>query len=291
MSLVVVTPGAQSLLQDLGRPGYGELGVGEGGAADRASARRANRLVGNPEGAVVVESLLGGLHVIAETDTVVAVTGAPAEVTVAGRPAPLDEAVTVPAGSAVQVGRPVAGLRTYLAVAGGIETPLVLGSGAASPAAGTGPAPLAAGDRLAVGPATGEAAHGQVGGLRGSWGRERPVRVVMGPRDDWFTPAARSTFTRTTWTATSDLDRVGVRLEGPALERARDGELLSEGTVRGAVQVPPNGQPVVFLADYPTTGGYPVIAVVLDEDVDIMAQLRPGDRVRFTAVTPPFPAG
>lgn len=284
----VLAVGPQVLVEDRGRPGYGHLGITTSGALDRAALALANRLVGNTPDAAGLEILMGGLALRATSDLLVAVTGAPAPLKVDDRPVALYEPVLMRAGQVLGLGQPVQGLRSYLAVVGGIDAEPMLGSRSSDPTTGLGPAPVATGDTLPVGePAASEPAT--VDGLIGSgidFDSDAPVelRVVLGPRDDWFTDDSVRGFLTTEWAMTSDLDRVGVRLEGAALERAVDGELPSEGIVRGAIQVPSAGQPLVFLADHPTTGGYPVIAVMVDADVDKLAQARPGQRLRFRPV-------
>ena len=178
---------------------------------------------------------------------------------------------------------PPRGLRSYLAMRGGIDVPAVLGSRSTDTLSGLGPAPLRAGDRLAVGSLAGEEPFVDIAAVGAP--AERPVlRVLPGPRRDWLAPEAWAELGRAEWTVSTDSDRVGVRLAGPRLARARDDELPSEGLVPGAVQVPPDGAPVLFLADHPVTGGYPVLAVVVTADLGAAAQLRPGDVVRFRAV-------
>lgn len=305
--LVVVSTGMQCTVQDLGRPGLASLGVSAAGAMDRASLRRANRLAGNPEAAAALEALFGGLALRAASDQVLAVTGARVPLSIARsetarseggtdddaptpssvRHAPLDAPFALLAGETLTVGAPTAGLRTYIAVRGGLDVPEALGSRSTDTLSGIGPEPLRAGSRLGVLPTRGA----QIVGLP----EEPPrlpegtavLRVVPGPRQDWFTSASREAFYAEEWTVTPQSNRVGLRLSGPELERERQGELKSEGTVLGSVQVPPNGQPVLFLADHPVTGGYPVIGVVLDADLDRAGQLPPGARVRFAPVDPP----
>jgi biotin-dependent carboxylase-like uncharacterized protein len=186
----------------------------------------------------------------------------------------------VPAGSTVVLGRPTAGLRAYLAVRGGISVPEVLGSRSTDLLSGIGPPVLAAGDRLPIGTLTEGFPTLDLAPVAA-----RPSLPVLtarrGPRDDWFAPAALADLTGRPWTVSPDSNRIALRLSGPALKRAVDRELPSEGLLRGAIQVPPNGQPVLFLADHPVTGGYPVIAVVDAAGVDLAAQARPGELVRF----------
>ncbi|HVU92654.1 MAG TPA: biotin-dependent carboxyltransferase family protein [Jatrophihabitans sp.] len=266
----IVAPGPLATVQDAGRPGYAALGVPRSGAFDRAALALANRLVGNGEDAAGVEITYGGLRVRCLVPLTVALTGAPCP----GAP-DWGTPVTLPAGAEVRLGPPPAGVRSYLAVRGGIAVPPVLGSRSTDTLSGLGPALLAAGDRLPVGvPA------GPVSGASAA-GRSAPERLpaVFGPRDDWFAPSARELLGSAQWVVRAESDRVGIRLAGPALERVRPGELPSEPVLPGAVQVPPDGRPIVFGPDAPVTGGYPVIAVV--PDVSLLAQLRPGDVVRF----------
>jgi biotin-dependent carboxylase-like uncharacterized protein len=280
--LTVLAPGPLATIQDGGRPGWASIGVTRSGAADRASAALANRLVGNDPTAAVIEATAGGLRVRAERTLLVAVTGAPAPLDVDGTPAPLDAPLTLRPGAVLTLGMPAIGLRSYLAVRGGIDAHPVLGSRSTDSLSGLGPPPLKDGDRLPIGTlAAGEPIVDVAAVARP---QPRPVlRVLPGPRRDWFEPAAWAALTTEDWTVTADSDRVGLRLNGPLLGRERDGELPSEGLVPGALQVPPDGAPVLFLADHPVTGGYPVLAVVVTADLPAAAQLRPGDLVRFRA--------
>ncbi|WP_331779875.1 5-oxoprolinase/urea amidolyase family protein [Kocuria flava] len=281
--LVVDEPGLQSLVEDRGRPGSAALGVSPSGALDDVAAAAANRLVGNPADAAVLENLLGRLRLSASGDQVVAVTGAPAPLEVPGvagwAPEP-GVPFALRDGEQLVVGPVAAGARVYVAVRGGIAVAPVLGSRSTDVLAGLGPAPLAAGDLLPVGPDPGTAVQEPVP-VPGP-PREPVLRVVPGPREDWFTPASREAFFDQEWELSPDSDRVGARLRGTPLERARTGELPSEGAVPGSVQVPPSGTPVVFLRDHPTTGGYPVLGTVHPEDLSLLAQLPPGARLRFT---------
>jgi biotin-dependent carboxylase-like uncharacterized protein len=278
--LTVLTPGPLATVQDDGRPGWASIGVTRSGAADREAAALAGRLVGNGPAAAGIEVTAGGLRVRAGRTLLVAVTGAPAPVTVDGRPAPFAAPLTLRPDQVLGLGVPPVGLRSYLAVRGGIDVPPVLGSRSTDTLSGLGPAPLRAGDELPVGDLLGEEPFVDVAPVRAP--SSRPVlRVLPGPRRDWLAPAAWTSLTGEGWTVTSDSDRVGLRLDGPRLERARQEELPSEGLVPGAVQVPPDGAPVLFLADHPVTGGYPVLAVVAAADLPAVAQLRPGDVVRF----------
>ncbi len=278
MTLTIERTGPLALLQDLGRPGYTHLGVSPSGAADRGAHRLANRLVGNPEEAVTVEVTLGGLAVRATALTVVAVTGAITTVRLDDRPSCSHCTLTLRPGSRLSIDTPSSGLRSYLAVRGGLLAPATLGSCARDVLSGLGPEPLRAGDELQVGPPLRPLPDTDSAPPRPD---DAALRLLPGPRLDWFDDAAWGLLVGSSWTVRPELDRVAVRLDGPALTRVETRELPSEGLVRGAVQVPASGQPLVFLADHPVTGGYPVVAVVDERSCDRAAQLRPGDRVRF----------
>ncbi len=280
-TLTVVDAGPQTTVQDRGRPGWAHLGVPRAGALDRPAADLANRLVGNEPSAAVLETTLGGVAFDVSEPTLFVVTGADCVVTVADRAVAFAEPVLAPAGARVRVGRATRGVRSYVAVAGGLAVDAVLGSRSTDTLAHVGPAVLRAGDVLPLGEPGGPPAGVDVGPVRG-YLRPAVLRVEPGPRADWFRDAALTALTGSTYAVSGDSNRVGLRLEGPALERSREDELPSEGIVLGAVQVPASGQPLVFLNDHPTTGGYPVIAVVDPDDLWQCAQLRPGDRVRFT---------
>lgn len=279
----VLAPGPYATVQDLGRPGYAHLGVPCSGAADAESLQLANRLVGNPEGAAGIELTFGGARLAFRSGAWVAVTGAPCPLS-AGTPGVAAGPGTpfwVPAGAELRFGMPSWGLRTYLAVRGGIAVAPVLGSRSTDSLSGLGPEPLRAGTLLPVG---GAERHASISADLAPPRDPRPavLRVLAGPRDDWFAPDAIATLCARPYTVSQDSNRVGVRLCGARLPRAREGELPSEGMVTGAVQVPPSGEPIVFLADHPPTGGYPVIAVVREADLAVAAQVRPGERVCFT---------
>lgn len=278
----VLATGPYASIQDLGRPGLAHLGVARSGAADRRSLRLANRLVGNGDDAAAVEVLAGGLVLRCLEAALVAVTGAPVPLRIDRRPVAGEAAVYVGAGQVLRLGPPVHGLRSYVAVAGGITVPPVLGSRSTDSMSGLGPPPLGAGQQLPVGGARGLATSVEAPSLA------RPSVVTLrcrpGPRDDWFAVATTATFLAATWQVGTDADRVGVRLEGPRLPYDRDAQLSSEGMPHGAVQVPAAGLPIVFLADHGTVGGYPVIAVVAEADLDLLAQAVPGMPVRFARV-------
>jgi KipI family sensor histidine kinase inhibitor len=299
--LRVVSPGLQSLLQDLGRHGHSALGVSAAGALDRASLRRANRLVGNRSSAAAIESVAGGLRVQAVGDQVLAVAGAPSALTIdspsdagsdsgAGKPArqrtvPMATPFALLDGETLTLGAPEAGFRSYLAVRGGVDAAPVLGSRSTDTMSGIGPAPLAAGQLLASGDVT---ESGVVGSpeLQPDFPGDgvTVLDIVLGPRADWFDQSAIDSLCGQDWVVKPQSNRVGMRLDGTPLLRSRQGELPSEGTVAGAIQVPPEGLPVLFLADHPITGGYPVIGVVVDHQLDLAAQVPIGGSIRFRIV-------
>ena len=296
--LRVLSPGLQSLIQDLGRPGHTGLGVGAAGALDRSSLRRANRLVGNSPSAAAVEAVAGGLEVQAVGDQILAVTGAAAELTAmrpAGDPDDADaclkrnialaEPFVLRNGEVLTIGPRRRGFRSYLAVRGGVEAEQVLGSRSTDTLSGLGPAPLAAGIFIHAGEAT-ESRVVSNPEVQPDFPGEgvTVLDVVPGPREDWFDAAAVASFYHQEWEVTPRSNRIGMRLTGQALARSRQGELASEGTVAGALQVPPEGMPVLFLADHPVSGGYPVIGVVVDHQLDLAGQVPIGGRIRFRRV-------
>ncbi|WP_258067149.1 urea amidolyase family protein [Arthrobacter sp. GMC3] len=304
--LRVLAPGMQTTVQDLGRAGFAGLGVTGSGALDRAALRRANRMVGNAgsavtqgaSGAAGLETVVGGMSLQAVGSHVVAVTGGAVTLSVSRvsgqlRGVPTDVPFLLCDGESLMVHAApgVPGFRSYLAVRGGLDVPAVLGSRATDLLSGTGPAQIAAGDFLPVAPAP----PGSVVGFPEP-GPPVPDAVtvlhfVPGPRADWFTTTSQAAFTEQRWSVGAQSNRIGLRLEGTPLQRelpgeasAADSELPSEGMGDGAIQVPPSGLPVLFLADHPVTGGYPVIGVVVRADLDKAAQLAPGQAVTFRAL-------
>lgn len=280
-SLTVTAVGPLALLEDRGRSGLAHLGVGRSGAADRTSYDLANRLVGNRPGAACIEATLGGLEVELDALALVAVTGAPVPVRCGDRMQAPNTSFWVPARTPLVLGRPSRGLRSYLAVRGGLLAPPVLGSVSWDTMAQLGTPPLQPGASLAVGreeaepPATDTAPVATVGAGR------LDLPLVLGPRDDWFTDQALDLLGSADFTVSPETDRIGARLLGPDLPRRVTGELASEGVVLGALQVPTSGRPTIFLADHPVTGGYPVIGVVPRPALDLASQAAPGDVIRF----------
>jgi KipI family sensor histidine kinase inhibitor len=297
----IAAPGMLTLLQDLGRPGHASMGVSSSGALDPVSLRAANRLVGNDSGTACLEMTFGGLTLTARGPQVLSVTGAGVPLTVTDsdgtrRSVAFGTAFALDSGSSLAVGSPRVGLRSYLAVRGGFAVEPILGSLSTDVLAGLGPEPVVAGAVLPI--------RSVERGLRAvEVGRVAPVAltgtptdadtpdtdvvvldVVPGPRTDWFTVEAVASLAAQTWSVSSRSNRVGLRLEGEAITRSPESvnaELPSEGTVSGAIQIPPNGQPVLFLADHPLTGGYPVIGAVATHHLPLAGQLPPGTQLRF----------
>jgi len=279
--LIVEHVGVLALLEDRGRSGLAHLGVGRSGAADRASCDLANRLVGNRPDAACIEATLGRLAFRVETSVLVAVTGAPVAIRCGDREQAVNASFTARAGDTVTLGAPTAGLRTYVAVRGGIVGQEVLGSMSWDTMAQLGTPPLQAGDVLDIADEAGDWPAIDFAPVAAMDTLSFVLPLLLGPRDDWFTAQALDRLATHRFTVSSDADRVGIRLDGPELPRLRSGELASEGVVRGALQVPTRGRPTLFLADGPVTGGYPVIGVVPQWGVNRAAQAVPGTRIGF----------
>ena len=281
-ALEVLATGPLALIQDLGRPGLAALGVGASGAADRGSFRLGARLLAQDYTAAGVEVTFGGLEVRARGDVMLALTGAPAPATIGDTEVAHLRPFVLRDGHTLRLGAPPVGLRTYVSVRGGLDVPAVLGSRSTDVLSGVGPHPLQVGDLLPVGPPPPEFPNVDLAPVRPLTSGPLTLRALLGPRADWLADPERLAETR--WTVSSRSDRVGIRLEGQPLQRHAsrvDEELPSEGVVRGSIQVPAGGEPVLFLADHPVTGGYPVAAVVKDADLDLAAQAVPGQTVRI----------
>ncbi|KKF03533.1 5-oxoprolinase/urea amidolyase family protein [Mycolicibacterium obuense] len=289
VTLEILQPGPLALVEDLGRPGLSHLGVTRSGAADRRSHTLANRLVANPDDRATVEVTLGGFTArVCGGDVTVAVTGADTDPAVNAIPFGTNSVHHVRAGETISLGPARTGLRSYLAVRGGFDVDPVLGSRSYDVLSSIGPRPLASGDVLRVGKHTDEFPELDQAPVAALDDDVIELRVVPGPRDDWFLDP--DVLVRTNWQVTDRSDRVGGRLVGMPLEyRWPDRQLPSEGAMRGSIQVPPNGFPVILGPDHPVTGGYPVIGVVVDDDVDAIAQARPGQTVRLHWARPRAP--
>jgi antagonist of KipI len=284
----VLVPGLLTTVQDLGRSGLGAFGVPVGGAADAHALRLGNLLLGNDEGAAALEATLVGPELLFEEAALVVLAGAPFGAQLDGAPLPAWEAVSVPAGGRLAVGRAFSGVRGYVCVRGGLDVPSVLGSRATDVATGFGGLdgrPLRAGDRLSLGPARGGARGRRVDAAAARWsGPRRRLRVTPGPQEEWFGEDALSAFVSRSFRVSASSSRTGVRLEGePFAAPARS--LVTEGVVAGAIQVPPAGLPIALLVEHPSTGGYPKIGSVISADLSALAQLRPGEEVRFARVS------
>lgn len=289
-ALTVVRPGLLTTVQDLGRWGHQSVGVPVSGAMDTYSLRLANGLVGNPEGAAALEITLLGPALRAHTPLVVAVAGATFDLEVDNRPVPHGASVEMAAGSVLRFLGRRAGARAYLAVAGGIETPAVLGSRAThvvSHMGGVDGRALIAGDVVPVAvPATRPVHRATRSPLPLMDGPgPRRLRVLLGPQDEWFTVSSVDALLGGTFSVSPKSDRMGFRLDGPTLSTKRPGELVSEPVAFGAIQVPSSGAPILLMADRQTAGGYPKIATVIAADLPLAGQLAPGDALRFAACT------
>lgn len=280
-TLEILRTGPLALVEDLGRVGLGHLGVTRSGAADRRSHQLANRLVANPDDRATIEVAFGGfvarLH---GGDADIAVTGADTDPEIDGVTFGTNSIQRVRDGQLISLGTPRSGLRTYLAVRGGIEVTPVLGSRSYDVMAAIGPAPLRDGDVLQIGERTGDYPEIDQAPVATIPDDVVELRVTPGPRDDWFVDP--DVMVRTNWLVTNRSDRVGMRLVGMPLEyRWPERQLPAEGADRGAIQVPPNGFPIILGPDHPVTGAYPVVGVVVEEDIDTLGQIRPGQTVRM----------
>jgi biotin-dependent carboxylase-like uncharacterized protein len=285
-ALEVLRAGLRTTVQDAGRIGLAHLGIPRSGAADLGALHLANRLVGNQANHAGLEVTLSGCAIRPTRAVTIAVTGAACTVRIDGRAADWGLPLAVPAGAVVEIGPAYRALRSYVAVSGGIAVRPVLGSRATDTLSGLGPAPVTDSMVLPVGGHRGPPPGVDLAPYPPHPSR-LTLRVWLGPRDDWFTDTAVTTFFDTEYAISPLTDRIAARLTGAALQRAADGEIASEGVVLGAVQVPADGLPLIFLVDHPTTGGYPVIGVVDPADLPAVAQARPGTPVRFAAVRQP----
>ncbi|WP_343600298.1 5-oxoprolinase/urea amidolyase family protein [Mycobacterium sp.] len=280
-TLEILRTGPLALVEDLGRVGVAHLGVSRSGAADRRSHTLANRLVANPADRATIEVTFGGLSTrVHGGGADIAVTGADTIPTVNGIPFGTNSIHHVKDGDVIALGTPVSGLRSYLAVRGGVDATPVLGSRSYDVMSGIGPLPLRPGDVLPVGEHTAGYPELEQAPVATIARHLVELQVVPGPRDDWLVD--HDALVHTIWMASDRSDRVGMRLEGRPLRlRWPDRQLPSEGATRGAIQLPPNGLPVILGPDHPITGGYPVVGVIADDDVDKVAQVRPGQYVRL----------
>ncbi|MDC9594635.1 5-oxoprolinase/urea amidolyase family protein [Xenorhabdus sp. IM139775] len=292
--LEIVSVGLQTLFQDLGRVGQAKLGVSESGAMDKSALRSANRIVGNASDQVCLEIVQGGFKAVARGQVLIAMTGAPCPIeikTPSGeifyvntyQPIDLNE------GDEISLGMPVAGMRSYLSVRGGFTVPAILSSHSFDTLSNIGPSPLKMNDKLAIG-ATSHCAAISVSETPAFDMPNKDETVVLdilfGPRTDWFTQESIDLLSKQIWQVTPQSNRMGLRLNGKcSLSRTKQQELPSEGTCAGAIQIPASGQPVLFLADHPLTGGYPVIASVADYHLDLAGQIPVNAKIRFNPIS------
>ena len=292
-SIEVISAGLLTTVQDLGRRGYQRYGIPVCGALDPVSLRIANVLVGNPEGAAGLEITALGPTISFTSDGVVALVGADFKIDVNGSEVRTWESVEVTTGSVLSIGAASDGLRAYLAIAGGVDVPLLMNSRSTDLKGvfgGYEGRPLQDGDSLPVGDSPHVANWSQRGLPAGisrqpTFGQDFQIRVVLGPQDDEFTQSGIDTMLTSEYTVTADSDRMGYRLEGPEITHKTGPDIVSDGTALGSIQVPGSGQPIILLADRGTTGGYTKIATVIAPDIGLLSQALPGARVRFVAVS------
>ena len=282
----VLDPGLLSLVEDGGRHSLANMGIPNAGAADPQSMRLANRLVGNADWAAAIEVTAVGPRLRFAGDGHLAVVASAedgVDVRIDDHPVGTDSVSPIRDGQILSIGRIMLGLRAYVAVSGGIETPLVMGSRSSDLLCGMGPGPLVAGDRLDLGIPT--RPHGLASHPIGPGPGVEPavIRVVGGPHR--LPPSALAGLTSTVWTVGESSNRIGLRLKGGRHSLAHDsGAIRSTAMVTGAIQIPPDGGPIVLMPDHATVGGYPVVACVITADLARLGQLRPGDPLRFAAV-------
>ncbi len=292
-AIEVISPGLLTTVQDLGRRGYQRYGIPVCGALDPVSLRIANILVGNPEGEAGLEVTALGPTVRFTSDSVFAVVGAEFRPEVDGRTVETWESVKVPAGSVLSIGAASDGLRAYVAVAGGIDVPLVMESRSTDFKGGFGGfegRALRDGDSVPIGYSPHVENWSQTGLPVGisrwpTFGQEFEIRVVLGPQNEEFTESGVNVMLTSEYTVSTDSDRMGCRLEGPEIAHRVGPDIVSDGSALGSIQVPGSGQPIVLLADRGTTGGYTKIATVIGPDIGLLTQAMPGAKVRFSAVS------
>jgi antagonist of KipI len=280
----VLQPGMFTTVQDLGRYGYGPLGVSPSGAADPISLRIGNLLLGNPESAPALEmTLLGGKFVFPE-GALIALTGSDF-----GASIPMYTATVIAPGGRLDVGPTKSGARCYLSVHGGIATKPLLGSASTHILSGLGGfegRPLKKGDVLPVGPAHEVRPKTIVPEALAKLQPRKVLRATIAPQTAWFSENSVRLFYQSVWQVTEESNRMGLRLDGPELETPQHGHMISEGVSLGAIQIPAGGRPIILFVEQQTTGGYPKIANIISADLSSVGQLRPRDQIRFEHVTP-----
>jgi antagonist of KipI len=286
MSLRIVRPGLLTTVQDLGRIGSGALGVPPCGAMDPWALRAANRLVGNDDTDAGLEITLIGPEIRLEADHVLAICGSRFDADLDRSETPHAAAFVARAGQMLRLGKSREGARTYVAVRGGIDVPKVLDSRSTYLTAGWGGfagRALRADDVLPVAPANGIARPRRLRSLE-SYCSEQSLRVIIGPQEEAFSSGGLGAFLSSTYRVSPRSDRMGLRLEGPPIDRIRPADIVPEGLAAGSIQVPADGQPIILAADRPVTGGYTKIATVVSADLARVGQAKPGDRLRFVAI-------
>lgn len=287
-AIEVQSPGLFTTVQDLGREGFGAMGVSPSGAADPISLRLGNRLVGNPENAAGLEmTLLGGAFVFPEP-AIAALTGSDFGATLDGSPTGLWTSLEIRGGETLRLGPTRTGARCYLCVQGGIEVKLFLGSASTHILSGLGGLEgraLKKGDVLNIGPATAAFRKRTINrSALEALAPRKILRVTRGPQSDWFPESSLAAFYDCTYRVTEESNRMGLRLEGTPIDGQVSGHMISEGVSLGAIQVPAGGQPIILFVEQQTAGGYPKIANVISADLPAVGQLRPRDEIRFERV-------
>ena len=290
MSITVLNPGLLTTVQDQGRIGYQQFGVSVSGVMDPRSAALANILVGNDEKEAVLECTMMGPHLQFNQANCIAITGGDLMPTLDGKPIPNYTAVKVEAGQVLKFTMPKAGCRAFIAFAGGLDIPEVMGSRSTYMKAKIGGVEgrkLAKDDVIGFRAPKAELKNMNFRSMASEFvpRKEYTVRVVLGPQDDYFTDAGIQTFLSEVYSVTAEFDRMGCRLEGAVIQHKDGGDIISDGIAFGAIQVPSSGQPIIMLGDRQTTGGYTKIANVISADFRILAQLKQGDKVRFEKVS------
>ena len=290
MGIIIESPGLLTTVQDEGRFGYAQFGVTPSGPMDTESFQIANLLVGNPPGESALEATVLGPTFRTTEDIILAIAGADMSPTLNGMPIPMHRAIAVPAGSEVKLQAAKNGTRTYIAFRGGLDVPSVMGSRATNlqnHIGGLEGRKLTKGDEIPLGQAADRLPNlpHRAASHHIRRRRENIIRVLLGPQEDCFTEEGLAAFLGTPYTVSKEFDRMGCRLEGTPIRHKTDGNIISDGIVNGAIQVPTTGQPIIMLAERQATGGYTKIATVISADLPVIGQCCPGDIIRFQAVS------
>ena len=290
MSITVLNPGLLTTVQDQGRIGYQQFGVSVSGVMDPRAATVANILVGNDDNEAVLECTMMGPQLQFDKANCIAITGGDLMPTLDGKPIPNYTAIKVEAGQVLKFTMPKTGCRAFIAFAGGLDVPEVMGSRSTYMKAkigGVNGRKLEKGDVIGFRDPKAELKNMNFRSMASEFvpRKEYTVRVILGPQDDYFTDAGIQTFLSEVYTVTPEFDRMGCRLEGAVIQHKDGGDIISDGIAFGAIQVPSAGKPIIMLGDRQTTGGYTKIANVITADFRILAQLKQGDKVRFEKVS------